>query len=66
MLSDLCAGQNSTAAKGLLGLCIRCDRLQERGGMEPRARLESGVAVCENWIRLRMVQSKRLSERVAQ
>jgi len=65
-VADLCPGKHSTAAKGLLGLCIRCDRMSERGRMEPAARLESGVAVCENWIRLRMVQRQRMSERVTQ
>jgi hypothetical protein len=40
--------------------------MSERGKLEPAARLEGGVAVCENWVRLRMVQRQRMSERVTQ
>lgn len=65
-MNHLCPGKRSTAAQGTYGLCIRCDRLHPAGGMEPAVRRESGQAVCADWVRLRMVQSKRMSVRETQ
>lgn len=62
-MTHLCPGKRSTAAQGLYGLCHRCDRLHPDGRMTPAVRRESGLAVCADWVRLRMVQSQRMSVR---
>lgn len=62
-MTHLCPGKRSTGAKALYGYCHRCDRLHEDGRMQPALVLVAGVPECSNWVRLRMVQSQRMSVR---